>query len=553
MKDFSKKFLGIVEDNKDPDRENKCRIRVVNVFDGLAIEDLPWAVPFKDNNGEYCNLPENGKVVSVEFENGDIYNPIYRYAEHYNPNLQEKLSSLSDDDYESMKSLLFDHVTQMYSNESEGMKIDHKFNLFNITEDSINLGLKDNFGSVNIGTADASQQAILGNNFLDWFDVFVDHLLGQFGGPFFGNLLAPVVPHPGFISHILQYKALKVPKFLSHNVNFNDNGYVDNLTRVNISQRGDKWRSTTEDNNLTKENIPTGYEAKDGTKETTPDGQLTTSEELKGATVDGGINDPNKEIELPEFGEVNEDVYILVQSLINNGYVIYNEPNKMNIVGVRFQESGDQYTNKFSDKLFVFYVDNDGRWRIKNFKISTMPGTSIKITQQEYKKFTEKVDPSIIGQTISMKKYSKYVGRTGLGILQPAQYINSYRLGFFPVKGPLKTKALKSVGKQIVYRDNNWDSNRITYSFEEEGEFGMHIHRGYPGGIDVNNWSEGSQVFSNSNGLTSFINLLETHNQRYGNQFSYTLLTSQDFNTAREQINNLTDDDKDGILQNINS
>jgi hypothetical protein len=544
MEDFgSRVYLGVVEDNNDPDRDNKVRVRVINVFDGIPTEDLPWASPFKDHNGIACNLPDVGKVVSVQFENGDIYLPVYRYAEHYNVNLKEKLNSLSDEDYLSMKSLLFDHKTQIYVNEGEGLKLDHKFNLMNITEDSINLALKDNFGSVNIGTADATQQAILGNNFLDWFDVFVDNLLGAQGGPYFGNLLAPVVPHPAFISHLLQYKALKDPKFLSHNVNFNDNGYVDKLDRVNKSQKGDEWKSTTEENDLSKDE-PTNYEPKSGTKDTTPEGDLTTSEELGGEALS------NEEIELPE-GETNKDVLTLIQLIKNKGYKLFTEPFMMNIVGIRYQYPGDEYSNAFMDKLYIFYKDDDGNWNIKNAKISTLPGTKIKITADRYKKFKGNVDKSIIGTTISLKKYAQYLGRSGLGILQPAQYVNSYKLDYFPSSGKNKTRALKSVGKQLAYRDNDWDSKKIVFSFEEEGNFGMHLHRGYEGGIYVNNWSEGCQVFAKSNSLKSFMSLCERHEQRHGNKFTYTLCTSEDFEEAQIQVQNLENVDQEELINDV--
>ena len=547
MKQFNdKKYLGIIEDNNDPDRQNKCRIRVINVFDGLPVEDLPWAVPFKDHNGLACNLPDVGKVVAIEFENGDIYNPIYKYGEHYNVNLQEKLDTISDEDYLSMKSLLFDHVTQIYTNESEGLKLDHKFNLFNITDSTIDLGLKDNYGSVNIGTADASQQAILGNHFLDWFSTFVDHLLGSQGGPFFGNLLAPIVPHPGFISHLLQYKALKEPKFLSHNINFNDNGYVDRLSRVNTPQKGDTWKSTTEDNNLTKSNIPTGFEPSSGNKDTTPNGQLTSSEEVG----NNGLNSGN-DIEMPDIGETNEDVLILIKVLKNKGYRLFDKPYEMNIIGVRFQYPGEKYTNRFSDKLYTFYIDNNNEWNIKKWNISTMPGTKIRMRDrntnalltEKYSKFKEKVDPKSIPLYLSLKKYVKYLGRTGLGILQPSQYINTFKLSTYS-----GAPALKSVGNQYAYRDSNWDSDIITYSSEDgPTNFVMHLHKAFPGGSSVNNWSEGCQVFPTDVSIKSFAKLCDMHIKRNSNQFSYTLITSNDFDVARTQIQNLSDQEKEDI------
>lgn len=528
-------FLGVVEDNNDPDRQNKCRIRVINVFEGIPTEDIPWATPWKDGNGMVSNLPDVGKVVSVEFENGDIYNPIYRYSEHYNVNLESKLKDMSDEDYLSMRSVIFDHRTQIYTNESEGLKLDHKFNMLNITKDTIDVNLKDNFGSVNIGTSDADQQAILGNNFLNWFDGLVDELLGSGGGPYIGNMTAPVIPHPGLISHLLEYKALKDPKFLSHNVNFNDNGYIEKLTRVNKSQDGDDWEMTTEERNEVTKKYDTDYSAMNGTKDTTPDGNLTSSEEL-------GNNEPSvpDDIIMPEKGDVNEDVLVLIQVLKDKGYKLFDQPFQMNIIGVRYQYPGQKYTNRFSDVLYTFYKDNTDEWIIKKWNISTMPGTRIrmrdrktnKLIQKKFKRFKVSVDPDSIPLYLSLKKYAKYLGRTGLGILQPSQYINSYKLTTYS-----NSPALKSVGNQYAYRDSNWDSDVITYSSEDGPKnFVMHLHKAFPGGSTVDNWSEGCQVFSKKSSLSAFAKLCEMHKNKHGNKFTYTLITSKDFKSAKEKV-----------------
>lgn len=531
----NKIFLGVVEDNNDPDRQNKCRIRVINVFEGIPTEDIPWATPWKDNNGLVSSLPDVGKVVSVEFENGDLYNPIYRYSEHYNINLQNKLNSLTDEDYLSMNAILFDNKTQIYRNESEGLKIDHKFNMINITKDTIDINLKDNFGSINIGTSDSDQQAILGNNFLNWFDGFVDELLGSGGGPYLGNLLSPVIPHPGLIEQLLQYKSLKNPKFLSHNVNFNDNGYIEKLTRVNYPQEGDDWKTTEEVNLLTKL-YESDYDPSSGTKDTNPEGNLTSSEEL-------GDNEPitpSSDIIMPEKGDVNEDVIVLIQVLKDKGYLLFDKPYQMNIIGVRYQYPGQKYTNSFSDVLYTFYKDDSNEWNIKKWSISTMPGTRIRmrdrktneINQSKFSKFKVKVDPDSIPMYLSLKKYAQYLGRTGLGILQPAQYVNSYSLTTYS-----GAPALKSVGNQYAYRDSNWDSDIITYSSEDGPKnFVMHLHKAFPGGSSVDNWSEGCQVFPNESSLSAFAKLCEIHKNKHGNNFSYTLITSKDFKSAKDKV-----------------
>jgi len=255
--DKDKTYLGVVEDNKDPNKKGRVRIRVINVFDNLDVDDIPWATPWKDLNGNSVNIPEEGKVVLVVFDQGDSNKPEFIYSNHYNVNLENKLNSLSEEDYTSMKSLLFDHKTQIYVNDSEGLKIDHKYNNINIKEDSINLNLKDNNRSINIGDETAGQQAILGNHWMDWFDEFVDNLLGLKGGPFLGNFGAPVVANPGFIEVLQKYKALRDPVFLSSHVNIVDNNKatsVRNEEREDTDQYGDNWSSTKRENDKTKRN-----------------------------------------------------------------------------------------------------------------------------------------------------------------------------------------------------------------------------------------------------------------------------------------------------------
>ena len=160
-----KTYVGVVEDNQDPKREGRVKVRVVDVFENVPVEDIPWATPWKDLSGSQFALPEKGKVVVVVFEQADEYKPEYIFTDHFNVNLENKLKGLSDSDYLSMKSLIFDHKTQIFSNDTEGLKLDHKFNNINIKENSINLNLKDNNMSVNIGDSSSNQQVILGTNF----------------------------------------------------------------------------------------------------------------------------------------------------------------------------------------------------------------------------------------------------------------------------------------------------------------------------------------------------------------------------------------------------
>ena len=70
-----KTYVGVVEDNQDPKKEGRVRIRVMDVFDDLKLEDIPWATPWKDLNGNEFSVPDKGKVVITVFDQGDVYKP----------------------------------------------------------------------------------------------------------------------------------------------------------------------------------------------------------------------------------------------------------------------------------------------------------------------------------------------------------------------------------------------------------------------------------------------------------------------------------------------
>lgn len=79
-KKFDEFYIGEVVDNEDPDKEGKCRIKVFNVFDEIKTQHLPWAIPDFSFIGSTVGsfiVPPNGTIVSVYFDNGDIYTPRY--------------------------------------------------------------------------------------------------------------------------------------------------------------------------------------------------------------------------------------------------------------------------------------------------------------------------------------------------------------------------------------------------------------------------------------------------------------------------------------------
>jgi len=521
--DSSRTYVGIVEENIDPEKLGRCRIRVIDIFDDIPIEDIPWASPWKDLNGNGSNIPEKGKVLTVVFESGNIYKPEYVYAEHYNINLESKLKSLDGDNYISMKSLIFDHKTQIYVNDDEGLKIDYKFNNINLLDDDININLKDNFGKINIGDSSSDQQAILGTNFLDWFDEFVSNLLGEKGGPYLGNLQAPVVANPVFIKVLQKYKAFKDSKFLSRNVYLNDNGAINSIRtdtssdvnlRVNISQQGDSWTSS-KGNNLSKignSNFTPKYgNGSESPGATSPDGSPI------GLSSNDSYDNNNSNVS-EIIGEINPDANKIISAIIKKGYELKSKPYSLNIIGIRYQYESQNYSNQFKDRIWAIWKNDSNQWESKSWAVSTIPGLYMSSRDN-----------------IKMKNWCKNNRPKGLGILVPAQYKNIYK--FYESEVPenqTKMKArptFRSVGNQLAYRDKDWSSDKISFSNKnnpESGNHGMFIHRGYPGGFNVNNWSEGCQVFSRDSDFKDLCKLARIHIKKHGNIFNYTLIMSND-------------------------
>ena len=380
--DPSRTYVGVVENNNDPKKIGRCQIKVLDVFDNFKVEDLPWASPWKDLNGNQFNVPDKGKVVTVVFENGNLNNPEYISSDHYNQNLENKLQQLDGEDYLSMKALIFDHKTQIYVNDTEGVKIDHKFNNINIKEKTIDVSLKDNFGKISLGSPNATQRAILGDNFTNWLDTFLQILMGAQGGPFLGNLAAPVIATPALLSHIQLYFQQKDPKLLSKNVYIVDNDSVKKQERtegVSEAQKGDKWKSTVEENKLTTE---------EAVKFTPMDG--SSSSTFQKPPIDA--EKPPIAVDLaPQVPDVHPDVDVLLELIRMKNYKLYQKPFELNIVAIRNQclATGDRYTDEFVDKVYVLYKDDRDVWQVKNYVFSTMPGVEFTMSEDWINKQTD--------------------------------------------------------------------------------------------------------------------------------------------------------------------
>jgi hypothetical protein len=227
MKTYRNVYVGIVVDDNDPRKLGRVKVRVQNIFDEIDIEYIPWSSPYLSLNGKSFDKPSNGKIVNVIFENGIVYQPVYMYSLNYNINLQDKLDTLSKDDYNNFIALLFDHRSRIYS-ETNKLTIDFLVNKMVIDNKSINLEIKDNSNKITLGSEDADQNAVLGQHFImEWFLEFMQLLIKP--TTLTGNLSAPILK-PELDAHIQKFLS-NPKKFISKNVFISDNNKIKKLSR----------------------------------------------------------------------------------------------------------------------------------------------------------------------------------------------------------------------------------------------------------------------------------------------------------------------------------
>jgi len=179
----------------------------------------------------------------------------------------------------------------------------------------------------------------------------------------------------------------------------------------------------------------------------------------------------------------------------------------VNIIGIRNSATANKVTNKFDDKITLSYKDEDDNWQYHEFDCTTDPGTHY-------------MDSPILENT-------------GCAILVPGQYKGSHKIR----KHQGRYEALGQQRKVKVYRDNNRDDiyNLNTESIDE-GLFGINIHRAtkYAGkkSSQVDRWSAGCQVIASNDDWTKFMKICRKARDIWGNNFTYTLLESDDIPTS---------------------
>lgn len=191
------------------------------------------------------------------------------------------------------------------------------------------------------------------------------------------------------------------------------------------------------------------------------------------------------------------DIEKLIEVLLEKGFKIFDRADELNIVGVR---SVPGEVNQFDDLLIVFYTTESGEKAFHIYPATTDPG----------RYWLE--NPSNV---------------EGTAILVPGQYPvykydlhNGHYMALCERRGPV-----------TVYRDPNRDDKLDFGGKTETGYFGINIHHaGYSGVTKaVDKFSAGCQVFQSIDDFNEVMQLVQKHISKFGNEFTYTLLTEGDF------------------------
>lgn len=244
LTEFEKKlqsgeWVGIVEDNADPDLKQRCRIRIPYLHgdnNAIPTENLPWSQPKRDNNGLTFSIPDKNKIVNVTFPTGNLYYPVYNNAQHLNINLQKKIETYSGDDYTNFIALCYNTNAQIYIDNQKGLLIQYKEQQINIHQNGMAFNLEDNSSKMVIGTKNADQELMLGTNFMHFFDT----LMSTLQDAYIGNNGAPCIANPNFINVYSQYQSMR-KSFLSKHIYAADNDSIESNNITTEEQVGDNY------------------------------------------------------------------------------------------------------------------------------------------------------------------------------------------------------------------------------------------------------------------------------------------------------------------------
>jgi hypothetical protein len=147
-------WLGEVVDIEDPQFIGRIKIKVFGKFDQVPTEDIPWAYPGNNitgsspSGGGFFSVPKMGSIVSVKFENGNLYHPEYFFIQKISDEAKDEIKG----SYKNAHVILYDTITEgslkMFFTEEKGLMFDYKETQINIKPDNSMTVLNPNGDSI---------------------------------------------------------------------------------------------------------------------------------------------------------------------------------------------------------------------------------------------------------------------------------------------------------------------------------------------------------------------------------------------------------------------
>lgn len=134
-------WLGEVVDIADPLKIGRIKIKVYGKFDLVPTADIPWAYPGMNisagsaTGGSFFSVPKVGSVVSVRFDQGNLYHPEY----FFNQKISDDVKAEIENSYDNAHIIVYDTVTagalKIFFTEEKGLMLDYQSTQINIKND----------------------------------------------------------------------------------------------------------------------------------------------------------------------------------------------------------------------------------------------------------------------------------------------------------------------------------------------------------------------------------------------------------------------------------
>ena len=196
IRDFSKddlrntSWLGEVVDIEDPQKIGRVKVKVFGKFDELENDAIPWAYPGNNisagsaDGGSFFSVPKKGSIVSIKFDNGNIYYPEYFFNQHLSQDARKEI----ENSYENAHIIVYDTVTEgalkIFFTEEKGLMLDYNGSQINIRPDNTiylehaggkAIHIQEN--KISIGKeSESDEPAVLGDKNVDALNALADQI-----------------------------------------------------------------------------------------------------------------------------------------------------------------------------------------------------------------------------------------------------------------------------------------------------------------------------------------------------------------------------------------